>query len=82
MTHFPLNIKASGLNVSDLFISLLQRHSASILLKCKKNIANLQLSYYSSRIRPLRVSPLVYPEHAQKSWGFFLYEFLPKEVLS
>jgi hypothetical protein len=80
MTHFSLNIKASGLNVSDLFISLLQRLSASILLKCKKNIANLQVSHYPSCIRPLRVSPLVYPEHVQKSWGFVLYAFSVKEV--
>jgi hypothetical protein len=80
MTHLPRTIRASGLNVSGLFLSLLQWHSASILLKCKKNIANLQDTYYPSLIRPLRVSLLVDPEHVQKSWGFVLYAFSQKEV--
>jgi hypothetical protein len=80
MTHFPSNIKVFGLNVSDLFLSLLQRHSAHGLPKSKKNLANLQGFSYLSLIRPLRVSLLVDPEHVQKSWGFVLYAFSQKEV--
>jgi hypothetical protein len=32
---------------------------------------------HSSYIRPLRVGPLVDPERAPKSWGFFLLEIQP-----